>query len=75
MYEINPEWFGGNAPPPHLMVYIAVDDVDAAAKKAAEIGGKIHKEPTDIPNVGRMAIIADPGGAIFSVFTPNMQKG
>ena len=72
MYEINPEWFGGNPPPPHLMVYIAVDDVDAAAKKASEIGGTIKKEPMDIPNVGRMAIVADPAGAVFSLFTPKL---
>ena len=71
LYHINPDWFGGNPPPPHFMVYIAVDDVDENAKLAVELGGKIHKGPMDIPNVGRMCIIQDPAGAIFCTFRAN----
>ena len=71
LYQMNPEWFGGTAPPAHFMTYIAVDDVDESAKKAESLGGKIHKT-TDIPNVGRMSIIEDPTGAMFSLFKPNM---
>lgn len=71
LYQINPEWFGGNPPPPHMMIYIAVDDVDASAKLAAELGGKVHKT-IDIPNVGRMSIIEDPTGGMFATFKPNM---
>ncbi len=69
LYDMNPDWFGGNPPPPHFMTYIAVDDVDANAKKAEELGGKILKPPMDIPNVGRMCVIQDPTGAVFSTFT------
>jgi uncharacterized protein len=58
--------------PPFWMAYIAVDDVDASAKKVEELGGKIHRPPTDIPGVGRFAIIADPAGAVFSIITLNM---
>jgi predicted enzyme related to lactoylglutathione lyase len=72
LYEINAEWFGGNPPPPHFMTYIAVENVDENAKLAAELGGKLHKT-VDIPNVGRMAIIEDPTGAMFATFT--MQEG
>jgi len=68
LYQIDPKWFGDNPPPPHFMIYIAVDDVDANAAKAAELGGKVHKEPFDIPNVGRMAVIQDPTGAMFCTF-------
>ena len=67
LYQINPEWFGGNPPPPHFMIYVAVDDVDANAEKARELGGKVHKV-LDVPNVGRMAIIEDPTGAMIATF-------
>jgi uncharacterized protein len=54
--------------PPHWIGYIAVSDVDAYAKKIADAGGVIHKEPDDIPGVGRFAVAADPGGASFCLF-------
>jgi hypothetical protein len=70
MYTISPEMYGDKpAPPPHLNNYIAVDDVDATATRAVEIGGSVVMEPTDIPNVGRMAVLKDPTGAMFSVIT------
>lgn len=49
--------------PPMWGVYITVDDVDATAKKAQEMGGKILMPPRDIPNVGRFCVIQDPQGA------------
>ncbi len=67
LYQIDPQWFDGNPPPPHFMEYVAVDDVDANAELAKELGGKVHKV-VDIPNTGRMAIIEDPSGAIFATF-------
>jgi len=57
--EIKPQWG----------VYITVDDVDATAKKAEELGGKILMPPTDIPNVGRFSALMDPQGVMFSVIT------
>lgn len=71
LYQINPDWFGGNPPPPHFRTYVAVDDVDESAKQAGELGGKVHKI-MDIPNVGRMAIVEDPTGAMLSIFKPNV---
>ena len=68
MYQIDPAWFGGTPPPPHFMTYVAVDDVDANAKKAVELGGTVLRGPMDIPNVGRMCVIRDPTGAVFSTF-------
>lgn len=67
LYQINPEWFGGNPPPPHFMIYVAVDDVDETARLAGELGAKVHKT-IDIPNVGRMSIIEDPTGAMIAAF-------
>jgi predicted enzyme related to lactoylglutathione lyase len=51
--------------------YVAVDDVDAEAKRITEAGGTIQRPPEDIPNVGRFAVAADPGGAVFLIFKPN----
>ena len=53
--------------PPHWAVYLAVADVDAVAAKAREAGGQVHLEPTDIPEVGRFALLVDPQGAFFNV--------
>ena len=53
---------------PAWMGYIGVDDVDAYAGKVKAAGGAIHREPTDIPNVGRFAVAADPTGAGFILF-------
>ena len=51
--------------------YIATDDVDADAACVAAAGGSIRRLPEDIPNVGRFAVAADPGGAVFLLFKPN----
>lgn len=56
-------------PPPHFMNYITVDDCDATAARAAEIGGTVMTGPMDIPNVGRMAVIRDLAGAAFAIIT------
>ena len=53
--------------PPHWMVYFAVADCDATAAKAGELGGEARVPPTDIPPVGRFAVLQDPQGAVFSV--------
>ncbi len=50
--------------------YVGVPDVDAAARRLAEAGGRVHHGPDDIPQVGRFATVADPGGAAFALFTP-----
>jgi len=49
--------------------YVTVDDVDASAKQAVTLGGKILLEARDIPNVGRFCVIADPQGATLSLIT------
>jgi predicted enzyme related to lactoylglutathione lyase len=48
--------------------YVSVKDVDAAVKAIAKAGGKVLMPAFDVPNVGRMAAVADPQGATFSVF-------
>jgi hypothetical protein len=48
--------------------YVVVDDVDAAATRCLAAGGKVLREPGDIPNVGRFAVMADPWGAVVLPF-------
>jgi predicted enzyme related to lactoylglutathione lyase len=55
--------------PPAWGVYVTVDDVDAAAKKAVALGGKVYLPPKDIPEVGRFCVIGDPQGAVISMIT------
>jgi hypothetical protein len=61
--------------PPHWGVTFAVDDADAIAAKATELGGKVVAPPFDAPWV-RMTVIADPQGAMFtaSKFVPENQS-
>ncbi|KAI9135336.1 VOC family protein [Acaryochloris sp. CCMEE 5410] len=55
--------------PPTWGIYVTVDDVDATAKTTTELGGTVMRLPTDIPNVGRFAIIQDPQGAMLSIIS------
>jgi hypothetical protein len=52
------------------MAHVLVENVDATASQAKKLGGKVHKEPEDIPTVGRFAVLGDPQGAFISIFTP-----
>lgn len=56
--------------PAQWIGYIVVDDVDATAKKAAKLGGEVCVPPRDIPDVGRIAVLVDPQGAAFGIYTP-----
>src|SRR3954453_20233880 len=48
--------------------YIYVDNVDATVEKLSAAGGRTMRPPMDIPNIGRLAIVADPQGAPFALF-------
>jgi len=53
--------------PPAWGCYVTVDNTDATVAQATALGGKIVAPAMDIPGVGRMAVIADPQGAVISV--------
>lgn len=55
--------------PPAWGVYVTVDDVDATAKLAVEMGGKLCLGPHDIPDVGRFCVLQDPQGAMINIIT------
>jgi predicted enzyme related to lactoylglutathione lyase len=56
--------------PESWMSYLAVDDVDARVKKAQAAGAKLMRPIFDVPNVGRIAILTEPGGAGVGWITP-----
>jgi uncharacterized protein len=66
-----PEEAASMGAPPHWMGQVRVENVDATVALGRRLGGKVHKEPEDIPTVGRFAIIADPQGAFLGVFQPS----
>lgn len=53
---------------PHWLTYVGVADVDASAKKAEALGGRILVPATDIPETGRFAVLMDPTGAAFAIY-------
>jgi len=61
--------------PPHWMSYVSVDNVDAIAAKAKELGATLQMEPGDVFEAGRMAVIKDPTGAHFAVWQANKHHG
>jgi uncharacterized protein len=56
--------------PESWMPYIAVDDVDARVKKATKAGAKVMKPAFDVPGVGRIVMLLEPGGAGIGWMTP-----
>jgi predicted enzyme related to lactoylglutathione lyase len=61
--------------PPYWGIYIAVDSADDTARRAGELGGKVVEGPFDVMEAGRMAVIQDPTGAIFSIWQPKANAG
>ncbi len=64
MMAIPKEWAGM---PPNWLVYFAVADCEESVEKATSLGASVTVPPMDVPNVGRMSILADPQGAAFAV--------
>jgi len=56
--------------PESWMPYIAVDDVDTRVKKATKAGAKVMKPAFDVPGVGRIVVLLEPGGAGIGWMTP-----
>jgi uncharacterized protein len=61
--------------PPHWNVYVTVENAEQAAKQAEAAGGSIVAPAFDVMEYGRMAVIADPTGAIFCVWEPKTNIG
>jgi predicted enzyme related to lactoylglutathione lyase len=61
--------------PPAWSTYVSVEDADATAAKVREAGGMAMAEPMDVMDLGRMAIFADPAGAVFGIWQPGTFVG
>jgi predicted enzyme related to lactoylglutathione lyase len=57
------------------MTYIAVDGADDIVERVRANGGAVVTEPFDVFDAGRMAILADPEGAVFSVWQAGRHTG
>ena len=67
LYKLMPDMVAQGVPP-HWMSYVAVTDADASAEKAKAEGATIMNGPFDVFTMGRMAVIQDPTGAVFSIW-------
>jgi predicted enzyme related to lactoylglutathione lyase len=74
MLKANGQTHGGfgaarGGAPSHWLGSVLVEDVDATIERAKKAGGSVLSEPMDIPDIGRLAVIADPQGAAIAVFS------
>ena len=67
MYQLTPE-MQQQGIPSHWLSYVAVADVDASARQAAGLGATVAKEPFDVGDTGRMAVLLDPQGGAFALW-------
>lgn len=74
MYEI-----AGDVPAtsvaPSWLSYVSVADADCTAARVKQLGGRIVHYAFDVGNVGRMAVLEDPQGAVFAVWQPRTRIG
>jgi predicted enzyme related to lactoylglutathione lyase len=61
--------------PPHWMVYVAVQNADEAVEKAKQLGGQAFTGAFDVMEYGRMAVLSDPTGAVFSIWQAKQHTG
>jgi predicted enzyme related to lactoylglutathione lyase len=74
MSAMREEQLASGAPPAWLS-YVTVEDADAVAARAAELGGEVMLPAFDVLDAGRMALVRDPQGAIFALWQPRAHIG
>lgn len=60
--------------PPHWLSYVAVEDLDAAIKKAGELGGKVLVPAMDV-GPGKMSVLQDPTGGVLGIWQQKQSMG
>ena len=60
--------------PPHWLMYVGTPNVDETATRIAQLRGRVLKQPADIPGTGRFAVVQDPYGATFGIYTPKTPR-
>ena len=61
--------------PPNWAVYIAVENADATVARITSAGGGVMMAPFDVMDLGRMAVVSDPAGAVFCLWQPGLNTG
>jgi predicted enzyme related to lactoylglutathione lyase len=75
LYTLQPEQRKQGVPP-NWGTYVSVTNADETAKKAKELGGKVLVEPVDVMGtLGRLTVLQDPTGAVFSAWQPKDHIG
>ncbi|HKP46009.1 MAG TPA: VOC family protein [Pyrinomonadaceae bacterium] len=74
LYNLDAEMKSAGVPP-HWMSYLSVANADQIAKKAKDAGATLMKEPFDVMDFGRMAVVQDPTGAMFSLWQAGTHPG
>jgi predicted enzyme related to lactoylglutathione lyase len=74
LYEMSDDMRTADVPP-NWMSYVTVAVAVAAAARANELGGRVVDDAFDVLDVGRMAVLKDPQGAIFAVWQPRTRIG
>jgi hypothetical protein len=74
VYTLRPEQQARGVPA-HWSLYVAVENADTAADRARGLGATVIAEPFDVYDVGRMAVVQDPTGAVFSMWQAKRHNG
>ena len=61
--------------PPRWNAYLAVEDIEAVAVRVTQLGGRILEPVNDIPDTGKVCMIADPTGAMVLLMQPVQPPG
>jgi predicted enzyme related to lactoylglutathione lyase len=72
LYQQEP---GVGGAPPQWLSYISVDSVNESAERARTLGGTVLMEPFDVLDVGRMAMVQDPTGAVVALWEARRHAG
>ena len=71
LYQLEP----GTTSAPHWLSYIAVENASRSADRARALGGEVLVEPFDVLDVGRMALVQDPTGAVVALWEARRHAG
>jgi len=74
LYKLMPDMLAQGVPS-HWMSYVATASADETTEKAKAAGATIMNGPFDVANLGRMSVIKDPTGAVFSIWQAKENKG
>src|SRR5688500_7487900 len=74
LFEMS-EYTRGEGVPPNWTSYVTVADAGAAAARAKQLGGQVIDGAVDVLDLGRMAVLKDPQGAVFAVWQPRTRIG